>query len=273
VTDDVASLAHRTLITYSRALTEWGSQGGVSESDGTLLFAGGSWLPVGVNGAFCTDDMCSGDALITAADTFFGERKRGYSVKVRDTGEDTDVEEACRGHGLVAFGDPEPEMLCRHRLNESEPPAGVVLRRAVDEQGVRDFVSINTDAYAIYGMPTDVLGDLFDRPDQVLAHETTSIVVAYLDERPVATALTFVSDGSASLQWVGTVTDARNMRLGQLVTEWATNVAFDMGAASCTLQASTMGAPLYAKLGYETIFHYQEYVRWSATPPEVKPFT
>jgi hypothetical protein len=31
-----------------------------------------------------------------------------------------------------------------------------------------------------------------------------------------------------------------------------------------TLQASAMGEPLYARLGYETQYHYREYVRWEA---------
>jgi len=54
------------------------------------------------------------------------------------------------------------------------------------------------------------------------------------------------------------------MRLGRIVTEWATNVAFDRGATSVTLQASPMGGPLYAKLGYQTLYHYRDYVRWNA---------
>jgi hypothetical protein len=164
----------------------------------------------------------------------------------------------------VAFGDPVPEMICRRRLNEPEPPAGVVLREVTDEEGVAAFISVNGDAYSTYGMPPEVLVDLFDRPGPLLADENTVIVVAYRDGEPVATALTYLSDGIAGLQWVGTVAAVRQMGLGQTVTEWATNVAFDRGATCCTLQASPMGEPLYARLGYETIYHYREWVRWSA---------
>ena len=42
----------------------------------------------------------------------------------------------------------------------------------------------------------------------------------------------------------------------------ATNLAFEHGASSCTLQASPMGEPIYLRLGYETIYRYEEYVRW-----------
>ncbi len=270
-------LGHRNLIAYSRAITGWSSKGAVggggggagAGADGTgngevLLYAGGSWIPVIGNGAFRLRNEVAGDELIARADAFFADVGRGYSIKVRDIGPDADLSLACAEGGLVAFGDPVPEMICRRRLDDAVPPAGVVLREVTDEQGVADFISVNGDAYAIYGMPPGVLADLFDRPSSLLADEDTVIVVAYRDEEPVATALTYLSDGIAGLQWVGTVAAVRQMGLGRTVTEWATNVAFDRGATCCTLQASPMGEPVYARLGYETLYHYREWVRWSA---------
>ena len=74
--------------------------------------------------------------------------------------------------------------------------------------------------------------------------------------------MAYESDGVASLQWVGTVPAARTAGLGALVTVAATNLTFERGASSCSLQASPMGEPVYRGLGYETIYHYAEYVRW-----------
>ena len=78
--------------------------------------------------------------------------------------------------------------------------------------------------------------------------------------------MTYESDGVASLQWVGTVPAARSGGLGALVTVMATNLAFEHGASSCTLQASPMGEPIYLRLGYETIYRYEEFVRWPKPP-------
>jgi hypothetical protein len=259
-----ASLGHQNLMAYNRAMTQWCSKGALHEEGGALLVAGGSWIPLIGNGAFRTGDTVAPDELLARADTFFARRKRGYTVKVRENGEDTDLQEACEAHGLVGFGDPIPQMICRRRLERSVPPAEVSLREVRDEEGVADFAAVNTDAYATYGMPAEVFVDMFDRPGRMLACAQTSIVVGYQGNRPVATALSFVSDGVGCLQWVGTVPDARHLSLGRLVTEWATNAAFDRGATSVTLQASAMGEPLYAKLGYETQYHYREYVRWEA---------
>jgi hypothetical protein len=265
MSDEVdAEPGHQNLISYSRAITGWGSKSALLEGDGALFYAGGSWIPVGCNGAFRLDGALPAYELVDRADRFFGGISRGYSIKVRDTGEDADLQEACERSGLVPFGEPVPQMACRAKVGDPSPPPGVDLRPVVDEQGVTDFVTVNTDAYSTYGMPDDVLADLFDLPGQVVADTNTCMVVAYVGDRPVATALTYLGNGTAGLQWVGTVADVRHMRLGRIVTEWATNTAFEQGAASCTLQASPMGAPLYRRLGYETLYHYREFVRWRA---------
>jgi ribosomal protein S18 acetylase RimI-like enzyme len=184
-------------------------------------------------------------------------------VKVRDSGQDEDLREACEAAGLEGFGDPEPQMVCWKPLAVPELPAGVVLQRVEDAAGVADFVSVNAEAYATYGMPDDVVPAMFDRPEAVLSDPDVAMIVASRDGRALATAMVYVSDGTASLQWVGTRPEARQLSLGAAVTVWTTNEAFDRGAASCTLQASTMGAPLYRRLGYETLYHYNEYVRWT----------
>jgi hypothetical protein len=261
VTDE-ATLGHRNLIGYSRALTEWAERGGLCERDGVLAYAGGSWLPVGCNGAFRLSDGVSPSVVLEVADAFFGERKRGYCVQVRDNGPDEDLRQICEAGGLVTFGDPAPEMICRQPLAVPGLAPGVELRRVDNAGGVADFTAVNAEAYATYGMPLDVLVDMFDRPEAVLAEPDLAMVVAYRDDMPVAAALVFMSDGIASLQWVGTRPEARGLHLGAAVTVWTTNEAFERGASACTLQASSMGEPLYRRLGYETLYHYREYVRW-----------
>jgi hypothetical protein len=257
-------LGHQNLIAYNRAATQWSAKGSLHEDGGALLYAGGSWIPVVGNGAFLTDNGVAPTELLAQADAFFARRKRGYGVKVRDTGEDAALADACDAHGLVAFGEPTPQMICHERLEAHPLPDGIAVRTVHDERGVADFAAVNADAYATYGMPAEVFVDMFDRPVRLLADPHTVIVVAYDGERPVATALTYMHGGVGGLQWVGTIAEARGQRLGWVVTEWATNVAFDRGASSVTLQASPMGAPLYAKMGYQTLHHYREYVRWDA---------
>ena len=205
--------------------------------------------------------------LIARADAFFGGLARGYTIKVRDSGEDDDLRLACDEAGLESFGDPVPEMVCRTPLPDLPPVEGVTVRVIDDAAGVHDFITVNAEAYATYGMPSEVLADLFDEVALVLEDTAASIVVARRDDEPVATAMVYESDGVASLQWVGTVPAGRTTGLGALVTVATTNLAFADGASSCSLQASPMGESVYRRLGYETIYHYAEYVRWPR-PPE-----
>jgi GNAT superfamily N-acetyltransferase len=265
-TASAPQLGHRTLIAFNRALTHWGSRGALLEGGGAVLCASGTWIPVVANGAFRSDDSLSGTALVAAADAFFTGLERGFTVKVRDSGEDEDLRLACVEAGLEAFGDPVPEMLCHAPLADALAVEGVTVCLIDDESGVRDFISVNAEAYATYGMPAEVLTDIFDVVAAVLADPAASIVVASRDDQPVATAMLYESDGVASLQWVGTVPSARGTGLGALVTVALTNLAFEQGAASCSLQASPMGASVYHRLGYETVYHYEEYVRWHKPP-------
>ena len=261
-----AQLGHLTLIGFNRALTRWSSRGTLEESEGAVLCAGGTWIPVVANGAFRTDDTLGGAALIAQADAFFTDLGRGYTVKVRDSGEDEDLRHACLQAGLELFGDPVPEMVCRTSLPEPAPIQGVAVHVVDDEAGVREFVAVNAEAYATYGMPHEVHPDLFDEIDRVLEDPAASIVVARREGAAIATAMAYESDGVASLQWVGTVPGARGSGMGALVTVASTNLAFSHGASSVSLQASPMGESVYRRLGYETIYHYAEYVRWPKPP-------
>ena len=261
-----AQLAQRNLIAFNRALTRWGSRGSLEEGGGAVLCAGGSWIPVVANGAYRSDDGLEPALLLARADAFFGSLARGFSVKVRSGGEDEDLRAACIEAGLDPFGEGTPEMICRAPLPAVPTPEGLSVRWVDDEADVADFVAVNAQAYGTYGMPPEVLGDLFDDTAQLLSDDDAHIVVARRDGEPIATAMTFETLGTASLQWVGTVPTARTGGLGALVTTLTTNLAFERGATSCTLQASPMGAPLYRDLGYETIWHYAEYVRWPRPP-------
>jgi GNAT superfamily N-acetyltransferase len=265
-TDSAAALGQRNLIAFNRALSRWASKGAFEESGGAVLCAGGSWIPVVANGAYRSDDSLPGDELIARADVFFATLARGYTIKVRDNGQDDDLREACEAAGLERFGERVPEMLVRAPLPDHPGVDGVDVRWAVDESDVEDFFAVNAEAYTTYGMPAEVIPELFDKTAAFLEDPAAHVVVASRDDKPVATAMTFESDGVASVQWVGTLPSERGAGLGALVTTEVTNLAFDHGASSCTLQASPMGAPIYRSLGYETIHHFSEYVRWPRPP-------
>ena len=249
-------------------MTHWGSSGALLESGGAVLCAGGTWIPVVANGAFRSDDSLSGTALVAAADAFFAGLSRGFTVKVRDSGEDEDLRLACEEAGLEVFGDPVPEMICRTPIAEAPAIDGVTVRLIDDEAGVRDFIAVNAEAYATYGMPPEVLADLFDEVPAVLQDSSASIVVAYRDDEPIATAMVYASDGVASLQWVGTVPAARARRASARSSRWPCPTWPSNREHRPARSRPHRWAPrCYTRLGYETAYHYAEYVRWPKPPP------
>ena len=70
------------------------------------------------------------------ADAFFGALGRGYTVPVRDNGEDEDLRVACLAGGLELFGSETPDMVCDGPLPERPVPPGIVLHQ-VDDAGGR----------------------------------------------------------------------------------------------------------------------------------------
>jgi hypothetical protein len=256
---------HLNLAEFSRESARWGDAGRLSERDGYLLFATGTEFPVLCNGVVRLDDHVSAGVVLDAADRWFGDLGRGYTVMIRDLDVDQDLEVEAKARGMLEVGNP-PEMVCRSRLDDRPPPPGAQLRWVVDEEGIRDFIAVNTGAYGTYGMPADVMPAMIAVGPRFLEPHVQT-VVAYLDERPVAAAQTVLSHGIAGVYWVGTVEHARGTGLGEVVTRAVTNRAFDLGARANTLQASPMGEPIYLRMGYETIYRYRSYTRFEPALP------
>ncbi|MGH9017093.1 MAG: GNAT family N-acetyltransferase [Acidimicrobiales bacterium] len=265
-------LGHLNLIEQCRESTRWGRGGALEESAGVLLFATGSWLPVSCNGAFRVDDGTGPDDVVGRADDFFRARKRGYGVKTRDLSVDDDLRRACAAAGMVTLGEPAPEMICTAPVDPA-CPSDIDIRHITTTDGVADFAAVTGSAYRTYGMPVETAAELLSRPDLFVAAPHIVTVVAHDAEGPVAGALTLLSHGVAGVYWVGTLERARRRGLGRAVTAAVTNAAFDRGAAAVTLQASVMGAPVYRAMGYEVLYHYEDWVRFDTRPGRLSDVT
>ena len=259
-------LAHLTFLEFCRESTRWGVGGGLLEDDGVLMWATGTWVPVLSNGAARIDATVDPRVVIERADAFFKARRRGYSLRTIDGPEDEDLRAACVEAGLKEFAErATPEMVCRSRVELPSLAADVEVRLASNDAEIADFAAVDAAAYATYGMPLDAVPDSFSRPDRVLAAPHLRNFVLYERGVPVAAAQTLASHGVAGVYWVGTVPEARGRGYGEAVAAFATNAGFDLGACANSLQASVMGEPIYRRMGYETRYHYRDFIRLS--PP------
>jgi ribosomal protein S18 acetylase RimI-like enzyme len=85
--------------------------------------------------------------------------------------------------------------------------------------------------------------------------------LGYLDGKPVSTASMHLSHGIAGIYTVATLPEARRRGIGGAVTLAALRLARDAGYRVASLQASEMGAPVYARLGFQDRFPIRMY-RW-----------
>lgn len=258
----VDALADANYVEFARELARWsGGDGQVVERDGLVLVATGSNFPVTANEVIRLDRDADPVAVVAAADAWFGELGRGYSVSTCGIGAgEDDLVAAAEAAGLLRVMDS-PAMVCRARLADAIAPDDVELREITTAAEVADFIAINDAAYQSLGMPGGVIVDMVRSAELLLAPHVRT-VIAYEGETPLATAQVLLSHGIAGVYFVGTVEAARGRGLAELVTRAVTNIGFDLEAAFVTLQASSMGEAIYRRMGYEERYRYTTHTRF-----------
>jgi len=140
------------------------------------------------------------------------------------------------GHSLDA--DPEAMSLDLSKLDE---PAEIDHRTGDDLISV--IAELNDRAYNHDDAPFTRM--LADQPPGA-----TRNYVADVDGEPAACLLIHPVDGDASVYWVATVAEARGRGLATRLMHRALWDARESGCDISTLQATKLGEPVYARLGY-----------------------
>lgn len=85
--------------------------------------------------------------------------------------------------------------------------------------------------------------------------------LGYLDGVPVATSALVVEGGVAGVYAVATLPEARRRGIGREMTLHALAGAAGAGLRAAVLQASSMGRPIYEKLGFVRLFDFRAYMQ------------
>jgi GNAT superfamily N-acetyltransferase len=260
---DDATLGHANLIEFTREDVRWQSPAEMVERDGLLLWAGASDFMAFCNGMRRVDDTLAGADAIAATREFFAPRRRGFSVWTRNLPVDDDLRAAADAAELFTMDGGAPQMICRERIAEEPLPAGVSIRPVAAAADVGDFARINGEAYTVYGAPAESTASHFTGP-RALDAPNVHAVLAELDGTAVGASLILLSHGIAGVYWVAVLEEARGRGVAAAMMRHITNLAFDLGAVNVQLQASTMGEPVYRRLGYEELYRYTLHL---AIPP------
>jgi len=246
----VEQLADASLIESIREHARWQGPDDLVEEGGVLLFAGRTPYPGAYrNAAARTNPSVPADEVLARARAFFAARERGFTLwAINEV--DRDLDAVAEGLNMQRTADS-PCMLVEAPLPVPPAPPEIRVERFDTADHVRDAIAVNAQAYPLLGLSADEMRAGFPEPERLLGDHIAGFI-AYDAIGPVATALTIYTGESAGVYWVGTVPRAHRTGLGGLCTRLATNAGFERGARVVTLQASPLGAPLYARLGYRT---------------------
>jgi GNAT superfamily N-acetyltransferase len=148
------------------------------------------------------------------------------AAALRDTGHKLDADPAAMSRNLSGLDEP-PEI--DHRTGDDLIPV---------------IAALNDRAYNHDDAPFTRM--LAEQPRGV-----TRNYVADVDGEPAACLLILPVDGDASVYWVATLPEARGRGLASRLLQRALWDARESGCDISTLQATKLGEPVYARLGYE----------------------
>jgi hypothetical protein len=268
--DDLLALADLTLAEYLRYLARYG--GAIAEEDGLLLFAGAHRQPNPYrNGALRLSEELSPEDVLRLADRFFGPRKSGYALWVREHG-DGDLERVAARDGLREL-ERLPELVLEQLPRHVPPPDGVEIRRASDARTREDYLDLVAEAWGMASMPRDVAAKVFFDPDS-LDVPNVAAFVAYYEDMPLSAAMTMVAHEVALACQAATIrrpkpgqrlprsgAPGEHRGLAQSCLWSALELSFgELGARLSLAQTSSVGAPVWLELGYRPFTTYARYL-------------
>ena len=216
--------------------------------------------------------FAEGDAADVAIEEtigLFGGRPLLWWVGPDD--EPADLSERLARHGVM-FLDEIPGMaMDLGVLTDEAPPDGLHVTPVLDPVALAAFHAVLS-----HGFPEDFSDEATERAIAAgtlrVAEDTgfrepngtPSRWLGWVGDRPVTTTRLHTAAGVAGIYAVITVGDARRRGYGEAVTRHVLRVAHDAGLRIATLQASTAGRGIYARIGFRELCHYRLH-EWQPT--------
>lgn len=157
--------------------------------------------------------------------------------------------------------EPDPAML--FDLSDL-PPApivdGLLIRAADGTDARRDWGELTIEAFEMEKSLGLAMGACEATMPAALFQDHLRFT-GYLDGEAVAVSSLVMTDDIAGIYAVGTLPKARSRGIGTAMTLHAMREGVRRGATVATLQATEMGEPVYERIGFRTVFNYQNYLQ------------
>lgn len=220
---------------------------------------------VDFNWAFLKRPAVEPVRAIERAERYFDERRTPFRFVVRG-----DLASACeallesRGHHRHPMTNP--GMAITPLRDSPAPPADLRIVPVDSPQTLADF---QLAAFGGFGFPA-ALGARF-LTGRLLESPESALFIGYLGDggsvgeksgaEPVATAMMIATGRIAGVYWVATLEAHRRKGYAEALTWAALAAGRSRGCTIGSLQASVMGRPVYARMGFEQTAEYVHFQR------------
>lgn len=192
------------------------------------------------------------DGIIGETLARFRERRAPFIWWVMPSASPSDLAHRLRAHGLVDDGRWPGYAIAIDALVDPPPVAGLEIRRVRDSEAFDAYLGV----YAPILSPSPAFTELFVRAARRIGFGEDAPeqhFVGLLEGEPVATVSLVTAGGAAGIYNVTTVEAARGRGIGAAMTVAAIRAGAGRGFGVATLQASTLGRPVYERLGFEFV--------------------
>ncbi len=200
------------------------------------------------------------DAQIAAALQPFRERGHPMFWWVGPSTRPADLGARLLEHGLVDDGAMPGMAIALSELRQThDAPSGLTIEQVSSPQQIEDFT---VALRAGYGVPEVMQQPLVELGKRQLAHPDGAwqYFVGRLDGEPVSASQLFLHAGVAGVYAVATAPSARRQGIGEALTRAALLAGRARGYHVGTLQASTMGQPIYERQGFHSLTSFHLYL-------------
>jgi len=231
--------------------------GWASQQDGVMRASTGIPFPP-FNGVWsATADVAAADVLEAVDEFAAGDLP--WNLQLRP-GYPAQLDGELADRGLVVSGEI-PFMV----LPDPAPLAAAVQRSAATYRQVETFADLDSLLSLLergFGMPPEISRAMF--PMRLMFLAATWIAT---DGQDVSTGLGYVHDGWCGVFNVATPQEHRGRGYGGAVTAHTVEAARAAGARGAYLQASSMGRPVYQRLGFVTVESWRQWMLPSSVEP------
>jgi GNAT superfamily N-acetyltransferase len=202
------------------------------------------------------------EAGLDRARRYFGERQFPYCVELmRSSMPDYQAaRDIVTAAGFEATVPPTPGMALAPIPDRPAQPAELTIERVCEPEVIQRF---GVTAVRGFGFPEQAAPMILSR--RFLDRPEVQAFIGSVDGEAVATSLLFISGYVAGIYFVATRADARRRGYGEALTWAAAEAGRAAGCTVASLQASAMGRPVYARMGFAHVIDYERYERVAPT--------